>query len=401
MTTEVDKIKALLHNAQRIMHHQEEIKRLRGESFNVFYILKMESYENETHSAFIGELLNPNGSHFLNSTFLKLFLETVGYKGALDCTSAKLVLEKFIGSRDDESQTGGRVDIYIHDVVGNSICIENKIYAHDQRAQIARYVNHNKGKNTVYYLTLEGTPASEASRGALKEEQDYTTISYKSTILQWLDKCLKESAEHAILRESIRQYIILVKRLTHQLTDSKMEKEIENLIRNNYTVAKILASNVNKIEVSVTHDLLLEIKAIIDKELDAPWQVSVDNDLSQSWTGLRITHPAWNGIEVKLEGYSKMPWGNNYYGIVANETEYDRSDLLKRLSDVHILQSGFIASKSWPHYKYILDLSTDEKRAVLFDNLRRLDVAKEVANSLIALAKECKQPLSGVERLKS
>lgn len=399
MSTEVENIKSLLHNAQRIMHHQDEIKKLRGESFNVFSILRMESYENETHSAFIGELLNPKGSHFLGSTFLNLFLETVGYKGALDCTSVKLVLEKFIGSRDDESQTGGRVDIYIYDAIGNSICIENKIYAHDQQAQIARYVNHNKAKNTVYYLTLDGTAASEASRGALKEEQDYISISYKSTILQWLYKCLKESAEQAILRESIRQYIILIKKLTHQLTDSKMEKEIENLIRSNYTAAKVLASNIYTIEVAATRDFLLEIKAVIDEQLNAPWEVSVDDDLSKSWTGLRIKHPAWNGIEVKLEGYSKMPWGNNYYGIVANETEYDRSELLKRLSNLQILQNGFIASKSWPYYKYILDLSTDEKRIILFDNVRRSDVAKEIANSMIALAKECQQPLSGVERL--
>ena len=36
----------------------EEISRLKGENFNIFSILGLESAENKTHSAFIAELLN-------------------------------------------------------------------------------------------------------------------------------------------------------------------------------------------------------------------------------------------------------------------------------------------------------------------------------------------------------
>ena len=65
-------LKKLLLDAKRISDHQEEISTLKGENFNVFSILKMESKENETHSAFLGELLNPKGSHGFGSLFLKL-----------------------------------------------------------------------------------------------------------------------------------------------------------------------------------------------------------------------------------------------------------------------------------------------------------------------------------------
>lgn len=45
-----------------------------GENFNIFSILKMESKENDTHSAFLGELLNPNGSHLKEDLFLSAFV---------------------------------------------------------------------------------------------------------------------------------------------------------------------------------------------------------------------------------------------------------------------------------------------------------------------------------------
>ena len=79
MSIELENIKTLLHNTSRIVKHQEEIKALRGENFNIFSILKMESKENATHSAFLGELLNPDGSHLLKNIFLKHFLRFLRY----------------------------------------------------------------------------------------------------------------------------------------------------------------------------------------------------------------------------------------------------------------------------------------------------------------------------------
>src|SRR5690606_24060533 len=137
--------------------------RLKGENFNVFSILNMEHKENGTHSAFLGELLNPNGSHSKGNLFLKLFLQIVG-NNTINLENASVILEKHIGIRDDANLLGGRVDIYITDLV-NSICIENKIYAADQNVQLQRYCNHNKEYNTVYYLTLDGSDASKESKG--------------------------------------------------------------------------------------------------------------------------------------------------------------------------------------------------------------------------------------------
>ena len=120
--------KNLLGNVKRILKHQEEIKKLKGENFNVFSILKMESKENGTHSAFLGELLNPKGAHNFGNIFLHLFLQQIGNE-ELDLNATEVILEYSLGAVNDTAKTGGRVDIYIKDATNNTICIENKIYA--------------------------------------------------------------------------------------------------------------------------------------------------------------------------------------------------------------------------------------------------------------------------------
>lgn len=392
-------LKALFTEVVRITSHQEEVKRLKGESFNLFSILGMESSENATHSAFLGELLNPKGSHLFGSLFLERFLEAITLQKEFDYKSASLILEKHVGTRDDQLKTGGRIDIYLIDANGNTISIENKIYAGDQYAQIERYVNHNTAKNVVYYLTLHGDDASEQSSGELKDGEHYHTISYKQTILQWLEVCLKEATEHPIVRESIRQYIILIKKLTNQLTDSKMEHEIQELIAKNYATVKTLESNIWKVELKATHDFLEEVKSTIELELMEGWTISVDEYLDQSWTGLRIAHHSWNGIIVKLEGASKVAWNSSIYGIAASKDEWNRAELKSNCDSLAILHDGFKESHHWPYYKYILQFGNNEEKAKLFNDEQRKLLVDDVSLKLIDLAKACEIPLANISKV--
>jgi hypothetical protein len=397
--TTLEAIKVLLTSTGRITSHQEEIKRLKGETFNVFSILGMESKENATHSAFLGELLNPKGSHLFGAIFLEEFLSVIKHKAEFDIATASLILEKHVGSRDDELRTGGRIDIYLKDSKGKSISIENKIYAGDQFAQIERYVNHNESNNTVYYLTLNGEEASEGSRGELKDGEDYYCISYESTIVRWLEKCHKEAAEQPILRESIKQYEILIKKLTNQLTDSKMEKEMVDLIRKNYHEAKVIEGNVWKVEMNATKHFLDEVKTALELELKEGWTIEVSEDLNVSWTGIYIKHSSWKGLIVKLEGGSKVPWSNSIYGIHAHNKTIDRASITENCSEIDILQDGFKNSDYWPYYQTVLWLGKDENRAKLFDVVERKHLVEVVGNKLIALAVACEIPLSKAKRV--
>jgi hypothetical protein len=403
----------LLKGVSNIAARHNELKKLRGENFNIFSILNMESKENATHSAFLGELLNPKGSHLFGTVFLRLFLESVGYADALvslhsqllkhpekcelELNTAVLKLEQHVGGIDKTKKTGGRIDIYLSDNKGNSISIENKIYAGDQHAQIERYVNHNKAKNRVYYLTLWGGDASKESKGLTKDGINYHRISYRDTIVTWLDLCMKEAADQPILRESIKQYILLIKKLTNQLTNNTMAKEVRDLIAKDYLAANVIANNIGQAEERAAHRFLTEVEEAIKAELHGEeWTVKVAASLNKEFTGLVIEHSSWGGIQVKLQGASKVPWHNSDYGVRAHRNQHSRSDIDTGLADVNVLKTGFNHSPWWAYYQSIMSLNDTESRARLFDEVERKVMVKEVSTKLIELARECKEPLGKI-----
>jgi hypothetical protein len=200
------------------------------------------------HSAFIAELLNPQGSHGQGNIFLKLFKEQFAADSKLDYLNAKVEIEKHIGNKKENEDYSGRIDIFIKDEANNCIVIENKIYAGDQENQLVRYhkycEKYHNGKFNILYLTLDGKEASEKSTNGLtsidlsqmmaKEEKkyDYLKISYKDNILTWLKECRKEAVIHPILREGITHYINLIKQLTNQTTNKGMADDIKKLLIN-------------------------------------------------------------------------------------------------------------------------------------------------------------------------
>ena len=64
-----------LKDIKTILDKNAEISKLKQENFNVFSILRKEHDEQFLHSAFLSELLNPNGCHDLGNAFLKIFVE--------------------------------------------------------------------------------------------------------------------------------------------------------------------------------------------------------------------------------------------------------------------------------------------------------------------------------------
>ena len=100
----LDKYKSLLKNTSVIIDHQRELDAIRGETFNVFSILKLEAKENWTHSALIAELLDPKGSHKMGDVFLKLFLTHIGFKPETTYENAQIIKEFHIGPIDNKNK---------------------------------------------------------------------------------------------------------------------------------------------------------------------------------------------------------------------------------------------------------------------------------------------------------
>lgn len=222
-TTSAD---TLLNFVTALRKAQELAGEQPGRQFNVFQLLGLESDEVRTHSQFLAEMLNPNGSHGVGDAFLNLWLDQSGIKD-FETKTAKSIVEHYIGPVSETG--GGRIDIMIAGKSGK-IVIENKIFAGDQKNQLLRYYNYDKNAK-LFYLTLFGSePDLESTgKGALKEDQ-YTRISYATDILKWLEACRKEAANIPTVRETITQYIQLIRKLTNQHFDGKMQAELVNKI---------------------------------------------------------------------------------------------------------------------------------------------------------------------------
>lgn len=219
-------LKRMLNQVSAIARTQRKITQLSGENFNVFRILKLESKEVRTHSAFLGELLNPAGSHGMKDIFLKLFIEQIGFP-EFDTDSAKLIVEKYIGQIDADYLQGGRIDIYLESK-DQYLFIENKIYAIDQRNQLLRYYKH-KPKAKLLYLTLKGDEYA-AANDDMQAGKHYHQLSYRDDITQWLVRCHQAAAAHPIVRETILQYSHLINDLTGKNTSDFMKEETKQLL---------------------------------------------------------------------------------------------------------------------------------------------------------------------------
>lgn len=207
----------------------------RGEHFNIFNVLDLTSDETRTHSAFIAELLDPNGSHGLGDQFLQSFVNTIDCLKSwhFDTQSARVHKELSIGGKNEDCSEGGRIDIVVESN-GKAIIIENKIYAGDQEKQLVRYYNYGTKNYSngirLLYLTLNGDDASEYSHEKLVINEDYYAIAYNHEISDWLQRCIEFSARQPLVRETLIQYQNLINQLTTNNMDKNSQEELLKLM---------------------------------------------------------------------------------------------------------------------------------------------------------------------------
>lgn len=246
-------ISNLLSQVSIVKNKYDDLAAYTGENYNIFNVLGV--YQDElSHSAIIGDLLNAKGKHGQKDTFLKLFLEELPsfdedseqfrVLNNFKSESSKVYIERHIGKVDFDKGEGGRIDILINDGK-NNIIIENKVWAGDQYLQLVRYNNQDKNA-PILYLTLDGKEPSNDSKDYLILGKEFICLSYKVEIVRWLENCIREMANKPIIRESLNQYLVLVKQLTHQSTNNKMKEEIINILTKNpenISAAKMIVEN--------------------------------------------------------------------------------------------------------------------------------------------------------------
>lgn len=369
-----DSLKQLLGQVSTIDNAYKIVKQNTGEDFNLFQILGMETAEVKTHSKFLAELLNPKGSHMQGVTFLQLFIDYLNqlkvtddipflpksHKVALKPENSNVQIERYIGRKNEDE--GGRIDITIEDTNRNLICIENKIYAKEKDKQMLRYGNFadaSSSINHLFFLTLWG------NEPGTNDEKTVYSISYKKHIIEWLKVCKKEAVNLPILRETISQYINLIKKLTHQTTNKNMEKEIQNLILKNIEEAKIISDNYAKAQLSlfskIFESVLSEVEPFIKENNWTVCEVkNPENEKSKGefyfkpifykGTDWKMGIAGFNPFVGHIEFKQKIQIG--IWGFKAKQDYF-----LKFLSNNHNLKIGW-----WNDYILISDFGEFESK---------------------------------------
>lgn len=254
-------VEKLLNEIGKLVVAQNERTKERyyhGELFNVFNILGLESKEVRLHSSLLAELLKPNGMCGVGNAFQKAFLAILGLPENY-IVDGRVSVEISIGTTTDTE--GGRIDVIMED--GNhAIIIENKIYAQDQPAQLLRYTNFARDNYPhgyrLLYLTLDGKEASDDSAQGCP----YQCISYKNEISKWLEECARISFDRPLVRETIRQYINLIKQLTNQSMGTLEDNKLVELVASPEHVAEYLMiiNNQTAIENKIRFGFVTEIE---------------------------------------------------------------------------------------------------------------------------------------------
>ena len=244
-------LKNLLNQCRLIKQKDDAISKATGYNFNIFSILDRERYEVTTHSYFIFELLNPKGSHNQKTKFLEIFLIYVlGIKNYGN-------ISNFYVERESLTQKNRRIDFTI-ECDNLIIGIEMKIDAGDQKNQLFDYdaelKYRAKGKKDIflYYLTLDGSDASEYSLNGLSKDTVHN-LSFNKDIYLWIKMCMESVVSIPILRDALNQYLILIEKITGK--KESIVDEISDLLLkdDNLAVAIELEKSVTKAKVKIQH----------------------------------------------------------------------------------------------------------------------------------------------------
>ncbi|AEA43008.1 PD-(D/E)XK nuclease family protein [Fluviicola taffensis] len=245
------------------------------EEFNIFSALHKENDEVRLHSRFLSVLLSPESKHNKKDMFLKLFLKTLSIDN-FETENIKVYPTEFNKSEFNE------IDILIINRISKqAIIIENKIGAgdsnHEDRGQLEGYYEliHElesipKERIYVYYLTVDGHLPTSESLGKYDslENMNGKTIDYEHEIQNWLTLCLHECITQPFLRESIIQYINLIKQMTNDNTNIQERIEIRNLISSSdetMSSTRLLIENFKHIKWHTTSDFWNELCSELEK----------------------------------------------------------------------------------------------------------------------------------------
>ena len=349
----------------------------RPEPFNVFSVLRKETDEVNLHSRFLHALLDYKKSGDENRENVKDFLQHVGIEN-FDQTGIKVERERHY------------IDLLITNNAKQAVVIENKIGAGDQPEQLQRYYNTMKergyGDIHLLYLTLDSRDPSENSVGGLDNER-IITISYKNDLPSWLESCQKRACDEPELRESVAQYLQLVRKLTGTDFTGAYMKDLEKLLLrdNNLVLVPHLHEAMIKAKVSLLVDLWDKIDSALKAEIsdlpskDEEHENAVDKAKIERF--LNNQRNAYHGLFYTFSRVASLGVEASSYGISFGIRWKNIGEEDNKIKEVLNEFSSKISNAWWP-WQQNVDGDLNKDIELLSDEGKRKKYAKEIAHKI-------------------
>lgn len=325
------------------------------DSFNLFTVLRSASDEVRLHSRFLAALLDYQESEGAKKEFVADLIDHLGIN-AFDVQNVSVETEV------------NNIDILIKNDQRQAVVIENKIHAGDQERQLERYWTtlRKQGMQNIFlvYLTLNGDEPSENSIGDLKDQEGFKpsshlwNISYKHALPPWLKACQQKACNIPFLRESIAQYLQVIRKLTGTDINESYMSELSNLLLKDNNL--LLVHDLNEAVIPAMIKLQKKLWEDIEKAVDIRLPDLPEGHKKTSVTEARIERfcrlsrlsnsdryyglyyqipnsPASLGIELE---------DHLYVGIICEKEHQEEYQKLKE----QLKELGFHSSKTWPSY---------------------------------------------------
>lgn len=353
---------------------QQEERNRKGENYNLFSILRIESSELK-HSALIANLLDPKGSHGCGDAFLRAFFK-IALKGTAypfeECTLPHSYTEYYTGPIAGD--TGGRIDILVKSS-HYGLIIENKIYAGDQDKQLIRYENYGKeifGADgyLLVYLTLFGSEASEGSiTSDDSQKANYLCLSYAKDILSWLKESIQQADNKPLIRESLNQYIQTIKQLTYQDMNQKNIEKIIDLAVDHPEVVATLSSNRDAIAQGIREKYIFtKLKEYAAKK---GWLYDdSESSYNEEEPKIRFRKEGWGGsIIISADSEGKKSnygwWMNLWIGIDSKVTGAKKLACLEKQSPEYPMGWEYLTTPNWYSAEHFPAMKTSVAQEII------------------------------------
>ena len=340
------------------------------EKFNVFTCLMDSSEEVNLHSRFISSLLDPQGNHGLGLAPIDIILKTLNSSFQYNQETIEVIPSFSNWSEYKE------IDILLIDRrTKYAIIIENKINAcdsnHADEGQLERYyrriIEEDKipQENVeVYYLTIDGHEPSEESVSTSSRYKDLPDIvrciTYGNEITQWLQQCMQIACDKPYLRETIAQYINLIKEMAN---DTEIEDRLEILkiiSKNDDTLAsaKLLFDNYKHIQWHTIFNLFNDFYSELEERgytIVSKVENSMIDDIVHGGPKKRQQDPKFSvknkdGLEITI-GCDYNDWF--FFGLYSKENKsLDKIKIKELLQSYQNYDSDFYIDKNWIFTRY-------------------------------------------------